>query len=196
MGAGKLVVISAPSGAGKTSIAREILKRISSLRFSVSATTRARRTGEVEGHDYYFMTYEQFSQGVSDGIFVEWEELFGNKYGTLKAEVENALRRGDHLLFDVDVKGAVSIKKQYPSALLIFIMPPSVEELKERLSRRRTEDDEALRIRLERVPMEMEERKAFDRVVMNDSLGSAVTEVEHIVLHHLTNQASREERNR
>ena len=187
MAAGKLVVISAPSGAGKTSIAREILRRIPSLRFSVSATTRAKREGEIEGYDYYFMTREQFLQGVNDGLFVEWEELFGNMYGTLKQEVEKARRSGDHLLFDVDVKGALSIKMEYPSALLIFIMPPSVEALKERLARRKTEDSEALRIRLERVPMEMEQRSAFDRLITNDTLENAITEVEHIVVDHLNN---------
>ena len=188
MAAGKLVVLSAPSGAGKTTIAREILKRISSLRFSVSATTRAMREGEREGHDYYFMTREEFAAGVKNGLFVEWEELFGNMYGTLKSEVEKALHGGDHLLFDVDVKGALSIKRQYPEALLVFIMPPSVEKLKERLAGRKTEDSETFRIRLERVPMELEQRKAFDRVVTNNTLDSAVTEVEAIVRHHLNNK--------
>jgi guanylate kinase len=188
MAAGKLVVLSAPSGAGKTTIAREILKRIPTLRFSVSATTRAKRDGERDGYDYYFMTRHQFTTGVNSGLFVEWEELFGNMYGTLKSEVEKALRKGDHLLFDVDVKGALSIKRQYPEALLVFIMPPSVEELKERLAGRKTEDSEALRKRLDRVPMELEQRKAFDRIVTNNALDSAVTEVEAIVRHHLTKE--------
>jgi guanylate kinase len=188
MAAGKLVVLSAPSGAGKTSIAREILKRIASLRFSVSATTRPKREGEQEGKDYYFMTREQFTRGVRDGLFVEWEELFGNMYGTLKSEVEKAMQNGEHQLFDVDVKGALSIKRQYPEALLVFIMPPSVEKLKERLAGRKTEDTETLRVRLERVPMELDQRKAFDRIVTNNALDSAVAEVETIVRHHLTNE--------
>src|SRR5512132_1952414 len=137
---GKLIVISAPSGAGKTTIAREILKRNPSLEFSVSATTRPVRTGEEHGRDYFFLTREEFERRVHAGEFVAREEIYGNLYGTLKSELERALRNGRHLLFDLDVKGGLSIKRQYPDALLIFIEPPSMEVLRQRLQNRRTED--------------------------------------------------------
>ena len=185
MASGKLIVISAPSGAGKTTIAREVMKRIPVLSFSVSATTRGQRAGEVEGKDYFFLSPDAFARGVKDGMFVEWEELFGNRYGTLKAEVDRALLNGEHLLFDVDVKGALAIKRQYPAALLIFIMPPDMDVLKQRLANRKTEDAAAVQRRLERVPMELEQRKAFDRIVVNDVLEKAVHEVEQIVQQHL-----------
>ncbi|MDH3251162.1 MAG: guanylate kinase [Ignavibacteria bacterium] len=190
MAPGKLIVISAPSGAGKTTIAGEILKRVPVLSFSVSATTRAQRAGEVEGRDYFFLSPDQFTRGVEGGAFVEWEELFGNRYGTPKAEIDRAMLNGEHLLFDIDVKGALAIKRQYPAALLIFILPPDMEVLKQRLSRRKTEDTAALQRRLDRVPMELEQRKAFDRIVVNDALDKAVDEVEQIIQHHLHHEQS------
>jgi guanylate kinase len=184
--AGKLVVVSAPSGAGKTTIAREILKRNPSLAFSVSATTRPMRAGEVEGSDYFFLTHEEFERRVRAGDFVEWEEIYGNLYGTLKSELDRALRNGRHLLFDVDVKGGLSIKRQYPEALLIFIEPPSMEVLRQRLQNRRTEDAATLARRMERVAMEMEAGKAFDRHCVNDELTRAVEEVQALVQEYLT----------
>jgi guanylate kinase len=184
-GTGTIVVIAAPSGSGKTSIARAILSRNSSLRFSVSATTRPRRDAEREGKDYYFLTKDEFRKRVDAGEFVEWEEIYGNYYGTLQCEVDGSLQHGMNILFDVDVKGALSIKKKYPQALLIFISPPSLEVLEERLRARRTEDPQMLARRLERVPMEMAQATKFDRVVVNDSLERAIAEVQEIVEHHI-----------
>ncbi len=189
-GAGKIVVISAPSGAGKTSIAKEILRRCPVLRFSVSATTRPMRTGEREGRDYFFLTPDRFRARVAAGEFVEWEEIYGNYYGTLQCEVDAAIMQGKHLLFDVDVKGALSIKRKYPVALLIFINPPSQAILEERLRARLTEDATTLARRLERVPMELAQAPLFDRVVVNDTLEQAIAEVQEIVEHHLQ-QSSR-----
>ncbi len=184
-GPGHLVVLSAPSGSGKTTIAHEILKRNPQLAFSVSATTRPRREGEVDGKDYYFLSREEFLRRVAAGEFTEWEEIYGQCYGTLNAEIERAIASGRHLLFDIDVNGALSIKKRYPSALLIFIAPPSVEVLRERLQSRRTEDAATFARRMERVPMELEKGKRFDIRVVNDDLHRAVAEVQKIVENRL-----------
>jgi len=182
---GKLVVISAPSGAGKSTIAREIMARHPAMGFSVSATTRPPRAGEQEGREYYFLTKEEFRRRAEAGEFVEWEEIYGNYYGTLKAEVDRKLAAGHQLLFDVDVKGGLSIRAAYPQALLIFIRPPSLEALAARLRGRRTEDDRTVARRLERVPLEMEMGTAFDRQVVNDDLGRAIAEVDTIVNSYL-----------
>ena len=182
---GKLIVISAPSGAGKTSIAREILRQNPSLQFSISATTRTMRAGEQDGRDYFFLTSEEFKRRIAAGEFVEWEELYGNHYGTFKTEVDRALGNGSHLLFDVDVNGGLSIKRQYPEALLIFIRPPDTATLLERLRNRHTEDEATIRRRMERVPMELERGKEFDHQVFNDDLARAINEVQTIVQHHL-----------
>lgn len=182
---GRLIVISAPSGAGKTSIARAILERTPHTRFSVSATTRPMRETEREGVDYFFLTKEEFLRRVEAQEFAEWEEIYGDYYGTLRSEIDRALATGERILFDVDVKGGLSIKRLYPEALLVFIEPPSLEILRERLRNRRTEDPETLRRRLARVPMEMELGKSFDHQVVNDRLDRAIGEVEQIVQQYL-----------
>ncbi|HXG38382.1 MAG TPA: guanylate kinase [Bacteroidota bacterium] len=186
---GKLIVLSAPSGCGKTTIAKEILKRNPTIMFSVSATTRPQRPGEQHGREYFFLTKEEFEQKIQRGELVEWErypnETSGNYYGTLKSEVERALTQGKVMLFDVDVKGALSIKKLYgDDAILIFIKPPSLEVLRQRLLGRKTEDEVTVRHRLERVPMEMELGSTFDYHVVNDKLDDAIAEVESIINKH------------
>lgn len=182
---GKLVVVSAPSGAGKTTIARALLEYFPAMTFSVSATTRRRRTGETDGKDYVFLSREDFQRRVASGEFVEWEEIYGDLYGTLRAEVDRALREGRHLLFDVDVKGGLSIKRAYPDAFLIFIRPPTIEVLMERLRNRKTEDEATLARRLERVPMEMAMGTQFDHTIVNDVLDQAVAEARELVAQHL-----------
>ena len=184
MPSGKLIVISAPSGSGKTTIAKEIMNRFPDLGFSVSGTTRSKRVGEVDGRDYFFLTREEFKRRIAEGEFVEWEELYGDCYGTLKSEVDRVLESGHHLLFDVDVKGGLSIKKQYPDALLIFIFPPSVAALKDRLLKRQTEDDVTLQRRLDRVTMELELGSKFDFQIVNDELDRAIREVQSVIEHH------------
>lgn len=178
---GKLIVISAPSGAGKTTIAHEILRRNPSLCFSVSATTRPRRDNETDGKDYFFLTKEEFLGRANAGEFVEWEEIYSQYYGTLKVEIERARRSRKDILFDIDVNGALSIKKQYPDALLVFIRPPSEAALVERLKQRHTENDETLTRRLARVPMEMKKGSLFDVEVINDDLALAIENVQKIV---------------
>jgi guanylate kinase len=185
MARGRLVVISAPSGAGKTTIARAILEAHPTLGFSVSATTRPLRDGEAEGRDYFFLTKEEFRRRIEGGEFVEWEEIYGNYYGTLRQEVDGALEAGRHILFDIDVKGGLSIRNRYPESLLIFIRPPSLQVLRERLRDRRTENDAAVSLRMERVPFELQLGVAFDYQVVNDDLPRAIAEVNAVVSRYL-----------
>lgn len=184
---GKLIVLSAPSGSGKTSIAKVLLQRFPMMTFSVSATTRPMRPGEVHARDYFFLTKEDFLRRIDRGELVEWEEIYANYYGTLKSEVDRALANGQVMLFDVDVKGALSIKAKYPQdAVLIFIAPPSVEELRARLVNRKTEDAATVERRMARVPMEMELASKFDHTVVNDDLQRACDETTEIVRKALT----------
>lgn len=190
MTSGTLIVLSAPSGSGKTTIAKSILEKYPALLFSVSATTRPRREGEVNGKDYFFLPKEEFQKKIRDGALVEWEEIYGNFYGTLKSEIDRVLREGKAMLFDVDVKGALSIKRAYPQAMLIFIQPPTLDALKSRLVNRKTEDAATIKRRLDRAQMELEMGKQFDFRVINDRLPVAIADVDAIVRPHLKNQSS------
>jgi len=182
MSKGKLIVISAPSGSGKTTIAKAVMAKYPTIEFSISATTRAMRQGESEGVDYFFLKREEFEARIQRGMLVEWEEIYTNFYGTLKREVDRALAHGNVMLFDVDVKGALSIKKMYPKeSVLIFVRTPSVDELRKRLESRKTEDQSTIERRMARVPMELEAGKQFDHTVVNDDLQRAIDEVTAIV---------------
>jgi guanylate kinase len=175
---GMLIVVSAPSGSGKTTIAKKILEHFPFVKFSVSATTRPKRNGEIDGKDYFFLTREEFEKKIQNGELLEWEEIYGNYYGTLRSVVEDALKNGDILLFDVDVNGAISIEKKFPDdSILIFIKPPNMETLKDRLKRRKTESEEQIQKRLERVPMELEKASYFDYIFVNDRLEDTVKSV-------------------
>ncbi len=179
---GKLIVISAPSGCGKTTIAKAILAKYPTMLFSVSATTRHIRVGEVNGRDYFFLTKQEFKDRIRIGDLVEWEKIYGNYYGTMKSEIHRALDHGYSMIFDVDVNGALSIRQHFPKdSVLIFIKPPSMEVLKKRLENRKTENLETLKQRLDRVPMELEQGSQFDFQVVNDDLNKAVVEVDEIV---------------
>ncbi|MCS7229982.1 MAG: guanylate kinase [Candidatus Kryptonium sp.] len=183
---GRLIVVSAPSGAGKTTIAKKIMEKFPFIKFSVSATTRPKRDGEVDGKDYFFLTREEFEKKIQNGELLEWEEIYGNYYGTLKSVVEEALKNGNVLLFDVDVNGAISIKKKFPDdAILIFLKPPNIETLKERLKRRKTESEEQLKKRLERVPMELEKAIYFDYIFVNDKLEDTIKSVERAIFNEI-----------
>ncbi len=175
---GKLIVFSAPSGTGKSTVARLVMERLGGLGFSVSATTRAMRSGEQEGVDYHFLSREAFEKKISDGGFIEHEFFFGNYYGTLLDKTREAVEAGKHLLFDLDVKGALNLKKIFGDrALLIFLKPPSLEVLSQRLEGRDSEGPEALKIRLERAAMELSHADQFDYVVVNDDLERTVDAV-------------------
>lgn len=181
---GKLIIFSAPSGAGKTSIVRKLMQLMpDNLAFSVSACTRKQRPGEVHGKDYYFLSPEEFKSKIEDGAFVEWEEVYENGfYGTLKSEIERIRNSGKNVLFDVDVEGGLSLKKIYQKdALAIFIMPPDEEVLETRLRSRGTEDEESLQKRLSKAKKELSYYSKFDKVILNDVLEHAVEEAHSCV---------------
>lgn len=183
MDTNKLIIFTAPSGAGKTTIVRHLLKTRRDISFSISACTRPPRHGEVNGMDYYFLSTEEFKRKVQQGDFVEYEEVYENQfYGTLKSEIERLWAEGKHVLFDIDVKGALSIKRAFGGqALSIFVKPPSFEILKQRLINRRTEDEASLRKRIQRVKEEMTYERHFDVTLVNNNLELALSEAEHLV---------------
>ena len=182
MSGATLTVLSGPSGCGKTTIRKEILKRHPDMLFSVSATTRPIRADETDGKDYFFLTRQEFEQSILMGDLIEYEMIYGEYYGSLRTQVDHALDVGKTLLFDIDVKGALSIKKIYAgAATLIFIEPPSMKTLEERLKNRKTESADALRKRLDRASMELEQWNTFDFCVVNDKLRDAIDEVDSII---------------
>jgi guanylate kinase len=178
---GKVIIISAPSGAGKTTIVRHLLGiEKFRLSFSISACTRPIREGEVEGRDYYYLSVDQFKGRIDDDSFVEWEEVYKNSYyGTLKSEVERIWNLNNNVLFDVDVMGGVNLKNKFKEdALAIFVMPPSIEILQQRLEQRGTESPEKIRNRLNKAALEIKFAKKFDHIILNDNLEVALKEVE------------------
>lgn len=175
---GKLIIFSAPSGAGKTTIVKLLLEKLSELEFSISACSRAKRAEEKEGRDYYFLSVEEFKSKLENDEFLEWEEVYKDHfYGTLKSEIQRIWDKGKHVIFDVDVIGGLNIKKFYgEKALSIFVQPPSLTHLKERLKGRSTDTDENIEIRLGKAEEEMKYAKQFDKILINDDLGRAVEE--------------------
>ena len=177
---GKIIVLSAPSGTGKSTIIGELMKMPDlNLGFSVSATSRAPRGTEQDGVQYYFLSPDEFAARIERGEFVEWAEVYsGTRYGTLVSEVERVTGRGMNLIMDIDVEGALNVKKRYGDlALLIFIEPPTLQSLEERLRSRATDDDESIRRRLDKAEYEMSFADRYDKVVVNDDLDTAVSEV-------------------
>ncbi len=180
---GKLIIFSAPSGAGKTTLVRALLKKGLNLRFSVSATTRSPRKGEIDGREYYFMSKEDFLQHVANQEFIEYEEVYeGLLYGTLAREVDALMARGFHVVFDIDVMGGLNIKKKYgDQALSVFIMPPDLEVLRDRLNKRGTEPDEVMEKRIQKARWELSFAVQFDAIVVNRDLHEAIEEVTEMV---------------
>lgn len=178
----KLFVISGSSGVGKGTVIKEFLNKHSDFKLSVSCTTRQPREGEVHGKNYFFLSREEFLKRVENNEFLEWAEFSGNIYGTQKAYVEEKLALGKNMILEIDTKGALNVKKIMPEAILIFILPPSFEELEARLRGRHTETEEAIQKRLESTKLEMENSKQFDYQVVNDSIENAVKSLEEIML--------------
>lgn len=180
---GKVIIVSAPSGAGKTSIVRHLLEQVPELKFSISATTRPKRDYEIDGKDYYFLTPEQFKERLANDEFLEWQEVYADQfYGSLKSEVERIWSNGQAVIFDVDVLGGLNIKKFYgDEALSVFIEPPTMEELENRLKNRGTETDASLKKRLAKAEYELSFARQFDRIVLNDDLKTAQQEMIDLV---------------
>lgn len=180
----KIIIITAPSGAGKTSITRHLLQKFSSqLSFSISAATRQARGSEQDGKDYYFITMEDFTNKVQHGEFLEWEMVYeGKYYGTLKSELGRIWSEGKVPVLDIDVKGAIHVLQQYPETTLsLFIEPPSVDELKRRLQTRGTENDDSLNARVNKAAYELSFKTSFDHIILNDNLENARRQAEEIV---------------
>jgi guanylate kinase len=188
---GKLIIFSAPSGAGKTTIVRHLLNQNIELEFSISATSRGMRHTETNGKDYYFLSPEEFKAKIQNDEFLEWEEVYtGTFYGTLKSEVERIRNIGKHVIFDVDVVGGCNIKKFYGNeALAVFVQPPSVEELRQRLISRSTDAPEVIEKRVAKAEYELTFADQFDVIITNDQLENALAQAEQVI-RKFTNQAA------
>lgn len=178
---GNIIVIAAPSGTGKTTIIKAILKLIPEVVYSISATTREKRYNEVDGKDYFFIDEETFKQKIDNHQFVEWEKVYDYYYGTPKFFVEKIIWEGKSILLEVDVKGALAIKNVYPEANLIYILPPSLEELEKRLRERKTESETDFQKRIERAKMELSLKDKFDYFIVNNNLNTAILEAKEVI---------------
>ena len=180
---GKLIIFSAPSGAGKTTIVHHLLGQIPELEFSVSACSRAKRKGETEGQDYYFLKVSEFKTKIAQDEFIEWEEVYTDHfYGTLKSEIQRIWKKGKHVIFDVDVVGGLHLKEKFgDAALAIFVMPPSIRSLEERLKQRETETPESISRRMAKAENELKTADQFDKILVNEYLQEALKQGEVMV---------------
>jgi len=185
---GKLIVFSAPSGSGKTTIVRHLLGLDAlNLEFSISATSREKRGDEIDAKDYYFLSAQEFKNKIKADEFLEWEEVYrDNFYGTLKTEVERIWAQGKHVIFDIDVSGGLRIKRKFPKeTLAVFVKPPSIDELKIRLKKRKTETDDKINMRIAKASAELATAPLFDVIIENDNLEKALVEAESLVSNFL-----------
>ena len=173
---GEIIAVSAPSGGGKTTIVKKILERFPEIIFSISATTRPKRDNEVEEQEYFFISEKEFKDKIESSEFVEWEKFYDYYYGTFKKYIDDNINEGKSVLLEIDVKGALSIKKIYPDSHLLYIMPPSYDELVRRLKNRKTETEVDLNKRIERTKMELSQKDKFDYIIVNENLNKAISE--------------------
>ena len=178
---GTIIAISAPSGTGKTTIVKRILKEFPEIIFSVSATTRKKRENETDGIEYFFLSEEEFLKRIENDEFVEWEKVYDYYYGTLKSHIKNAVSDGKSIILEVDVKGALSIKSIFPESVLVYIVPPSLEELEKRLRNRQTESESDFKKRINRAKMELELKDKFDYFIENADLEKAVEDTKSLI---------------
>ena len=178
----KLLVISGSSGVGKGTVINLFIQKHPEFKLSISCTTRAMREGEQHGVNYFFLSKDEFNKCIMNEEFIEWAEFSGNQYGTKKEFVETCLKNGENLILEIDTKGALNVKKIMPEAVLIFIVPPSIEELETRLRGRHTETEEAIQKRLASIKLEIENSKNFDYKIINDTVENAVKKLEEIAL--------------
>lgn len=181
MAKGLLFVISGPSGVGKGTISRQLLKEVPSIKYSVSATTRAPREGEKDGVNYFFLSIDDFQRMIKEDAFLEYANVYGNYYGTPREFVEKELKAGNHVLLEIDIQGALQVRKKAPDAVFVFIVPPSIEELQARIMGRGSETPESLRTRLRSAVQEMEFVSQYDYVVLNDEVSQAVCKIKCII---------------
>jgi guanylate kinase len=179
---GKIIVISSPSGGGKTTIVRKILAEFPEIVFSVSATTRPRRPDEIDGVHYFFLTEKEFEEKIKNNEFIEWERFYDYYYGTLKTFVLDNIKEGKTVLLEIDVKGALSVKKIFPDAVLIFIDVPSFEELVERLRKRKTESESDFKKRIDRAKMELSYKDKFDYIFVNKDLEEVTSQIKSLLI--------------
>jgi len=173
---GEIIAVSAPSGGGKTTIVKKILEHFPEIIFSISATTRPKRDNEVEEQEYFFISEKEFKDKIESSEFVEWEKFYDYYYGTFKKYIDDNINEGKSVLLEIDVKGALSIKKIYPDSHLLYIMPPSYDELVRRLKNRKTETEVDLNKRIERTKMELSQKDKFDYIIVNENLNKAISE--------------------
>lgn len=189
---GLLIVVSGASGTGKGTVCKKILTDLPEVAYSISATTRAPRPGEVDGKEYYFISRDEFQAWIADGKFLEYAEVYGNFYGTPLNKITERLNRGEDILLEIDVQGALNVKRKFPEGVYIFLLPPSLEELKRRIEGRGTENPESLARRLKNAVAEIKIGLEYDYVVVNDSIDDAAAQIKAI----LTAERCKTERNR
>ncbi|MCL1890451.1 MAG: guanylate kinase [Coriobacteriia bacterium] len=182
MNKGTLFIISGPSGAGKGTLVSSLLECVEDIELSVSATTRAPRPGEVDGAAYHFFSDEQFDSALDKQDFAEWACVYGNRYGTLASEIDRALAAGKDLILEIDVQGEAQVKERYPDAVSIFVQPPSLEELEQRLRERKTETEASIKRRLETAQVELNCKNRYNVVITNDNLDAAIEKLADVVL--------------
>lgn len=181
---GNLYIVAAPSGGGKTSLVKALVESMSDIAISVSHTTRSKRPGEVDGVDYFFISPDEFKQKIDEHAFVEYAEVFGHYYGTSKSQIEDRLLRGVDVLLDIDWQGAQQIKRSFPGAVGIFIIPPSLETLKQRLQGRNQDPDDVIHARMQRAQDELSHYADFDYLIVNDDFYCAASDLKSVVIAH------------